>query len=251
MKNKSILFIDSGIGGLSTLKTCRKYLKNENFIYYADSLNAPFGNKHKDFITTRMTEIIEKYISKIKAVVIACNTATSTSIKYLREHFSCLIFGIEPALNKAFKEDNESKILLLATPVTINRLFVFKKENIRYKERVIFKADANLSVDIEKNIFKSRYLKNRTKCLLSAFKNEPNLSIVLGCTHYIFIKKHISKLLPKAKIFDGNEGLAKRLFSVLKENELLSTQKVGKVSFKNSLNDKKVNRKMKKILKKC
>ena len=115
-------FFDSGIGGLSVLKEALKILPNENYIYYGDTENAPYGTKTKEEVkdlTFRAVEFLDKH--KIKALVVACNTATSAAVRELREKYSFPIIGMEPAIKPAV-ENNQKKgkrVLTLATPLTL------------------------------------------------------------------------------------------------------------------------------------
>ena len=120
-KDKAIGVFDSGLGGISVLKEFVKSMPSENFIYYGDSANAPYGIKTKKEITDRCENIIEFFIKQgVKAVVIACNTATSASANILRKKYSYLpIIGMEPALKVAADGKTDNTIVVMATPLTL------------------------------------------------------------------------------------------------------------------------------------
>ena len=120
-KNKAIGVFDSGLGGVSVLKELVQAMPNEKFLYYGDSANAPYGIKTKEEITERCVDIIEFFLAKgVKAIVIACNTATSAAANMLREKYSHLpIIGMEPALKVAADGKIDNTIVVMATPLTL------------------------------------------------------------------------------------------------------------------------------------
>ncbi|MBO5743948.1 MAG: aspartate/glutamate racemase family protein, partial [Clostridia bacterium] len=113
---------DSGLGGITVLGELKKLMPNENFIYLGDSKNAPYGTKNEDEIKEHTTSCIKKLISMgVKAVVIACNTATSVAAYDLREAFSIPIIGIEPAVKPAALKYEGENIFVMATPMTLKK----------------------------------------------------------------------------------------------------------------------------------
>ena len=131
---KAIGVFDSGLGGISVLRDLKKLMPNEDFIYFGDSAYAPYGIKTKDEITKRCVEIIDFFIEKgVKAVVIACNTATSASANYLRKKYKDLpIIGMEPALKVATQGVKNNNIVVMATPLTLKEK---KFETLMHKFR--------------------------------------------------------------------------------------------------------------------
>lgn len=122
VKNMPIGFFDSGVGGLSVLREAIKLLPNEDFIYFGDSKNAPYGTKSVDEVrelSFKASELLLKY--SVKAIVVACNTATSAAIENLRNTYKNMpIIGIEPALKPAVELKREGKIVIMATPMTLS-----------------------------------------------------------------------------------------------------------------------------------
>ena len=117
---------DSGIGGLNTLEAVKKLLPNENILYYQDSINNPYGEKTDKQLQTITSNIVDYLQEKgVKEIIVACNTATTRCIKYLRNKYKDIIFiGTEPAI-KVATDNNYQNILLLATPATVNILIIF------------------------------------------------------------------------------------------------------------------------------
>ena len=211
-KNKSespsILFIDSGIGGLSTLsETMGKNIAN--YIYFADNKYAPYGTKSDSFLKKRLCDIIysqsKKY--KLSMVVLACNTATTTAISFLRTQFPNLLFvGTEPAYKLALDKTFKSPAII-ATPQTINHLHLQTDKNFK------FIPHKNLASLVEQNLT-SNSMQSRLMLLKSIYniKNQTKNCdcLVLGCTHYVFLKEKLSKVL-NIPIFDGNPGVARQI----------------------------------------
>ena len=140
MNNNPIGVFDSGIGGLSVLNQIIKLLPNEKYIYYADTDNVPYGLKTKEQILEYVENAIDFLNSKkVKAIVVACNTATSVAIKDVRHDYNIPIIGIEPAIKPAIENRKNKKVLLMATPVTV------KGEKIK---DLIQKLEANDIVEL-------------------------------------------------------------------------------------------------------
>jgi len=216
MKKKYILVYDSGVGGLTTLLACRKTLPNENFIYYSDHENCPYGSKTKlelcNLILNNITRLEQTY--ELRAIVLACNTATTACISFLRSKIHVPIIGTEPNLKEPDKA-GFSLITLLATPLTIScdRISTLSG-SITAKIHKI--GDKNLASMIENYILNKSPKKRRQiqKHLKDKLKYTPKShAIVLGCTHYIFFEKYLTNL--GYTCFNGNDGVSKRLESVI------------------------------------
>lgn len=235
-----IAVFDSGIGGISVLAELRKLLPMEDFCYFADAANAPYGDKDTDEIKQLMRQNMQQFLAiGVKAVVLACNTATSAAAACLREEFQHIpILGIEPALKPALQK-TEKKVLVLATALTIREKKLHDlAESLGEQERLIMLPCSGLMEMIEENPF-SEEIERYLGCLIKPYENEIS-AIVLGCTHYSFLKPLLARLFPEAELFDGNEGLARHLQKVLHEKDLLG-QGDGKIIWQNSLNDAAVN----------
>lgn len=229
---KPIAVFDSGAGGLSVLSECVKLMPDRHFLYFADTLNAPYGDYSEDKICSLVLESARK-ISKfdVQALVVACNTATSAAIKQLRLDFDFGIIGIEPAIKTA-KEQTNGKILLLATSATLRQqklrdliIRVFGDN----PDRITTLALPKLVSHIENNLSDldtpqlSKYLSDELK----QFKEYS--AVVLGCTHYSLIKHRISEALNGIKIIDGNYGVARALFEYVSKNQAAGNSSVSKL----------------------
>lgn len=222
MNNNKIGMFDSGIGGLTVLKELRKILPNENYIYYADSKNNPYGEKSDSELMAIVTDIVDYLISKeVKIIVIACNTATTRCINRLRKMYPDMIFvGTEPAIKVAC-DKNYKNTLVMATPGTIKseRTHELVKLNKKRNQNITLLPCKGLA-DVIESGNKDNINKVLHK-LLDKYVNDDIDSIVLGCTHYPHAKKNIKELFPKSKLIDGNKGVSKQVKRQLESNNLL------------------------------
>ena len=217
MKKSYILVIDSGVGGVSILKELKKTFKNESFIYLCDNLNAPYGNKTKKFLTQNIISLIKEQLKifEIKLIVFACNTLTASSIQEVRKTFNIKIVGIEPNIKALFKSGEKG--LVLATNLTKKHSKILKQYKSSKIKIVGLKNVAKL---LDDNFNSREKVINELKRELSAYKNYNN--VVLGCTHYNFLKEEIKLALNNCdvKFYDSIDGIIKRVEFLLKINKL-------------------------------
>lgn len=242
--NRPIGFFDSGVGGISVLKKAMELLPHEDFIYFGDSANAPYGDKDLETLKELSFKAVDFLLSfGCKSIVVACNTATSAAITDIREKFSHIpVIGIEPALKVAIEHTTDGKILVLAT----NRTLLeekFKKLSDQFSQsRNIVSLPLPGLVEIIEN--GDDYQEKSYAYLKEAFEDvDKDLSaVVLGCTHYPFIKPSLRKLFSEEiLIVDGSEGTARRLKEVLTEANLLHEEShKGTLRIYNSTNSEKL-----------
>lgn len=243
--NKPIGFFDSGVGGISVLKVARNLLPHENFIYFGDSKNAPYGVKSVEEVKNLTFDAVDFLISKgVKAIVIACNTATSAAIEDLRNNYIDIpIIGIEPALKPAVESENPGKIIIMATPMTLSETkFSNLMNSFKQKAEIIPLPCAGLVELIESGKTEGEEVNHYLKEKLKPYLNSTISSVVLGCTHYPFIKEELSKILQKeTEIIDGSLGTSKQLKRQLENMNALNNQSSpGKIEIINSLGDEKI-----------
>jgi glutamate racemase len=222
---RPIGFFDSGVGGISVLKRSVEILPMENYIYYGDSKNAPYGTKDVETIKRLTSEGIDLLVARgCKAVVVACNTATSAAIDYIRDRYSTIpVIGIEPALKPAVESTEDGKILVLATPRTLTeRKFHALMESVARTREIIRMPLPGLVEIIEKGDFnEEKSFEYLQEALADVDKNVR--AVVLGCTHYPFVKQSILKILgDEVSVYDGSDGTARRLARILADRELLN-----------------------------
>jgi len=224
---------DSGVGGISVLADMIKALPHEQYLYMADSANAPYGTKDCDCIREiSLTAARELYSSGIKAMVVACNTATSAAINDIRAELDIPVIGIEPALKPAVETcGGNGVIVVMATPLTLKE----NKFNTLLKRfepaNQVFPVPCPGLVElIETEVSSAEII----KYLQSVFGHLPARqisSVVLGCTHYCFIRPEIAAVFGKdPAIVDGNMGTVRHLVRTLAGAGLLSpvrTERTG------------------------
>lgn len=243
LKNKApVAVIDSGMGGLSVLKVLRRLMPNENYIYFGDSANAPYGEKSGEEVRRITGENIEMLISRgAKAVVIACNTATSAAAEYVRAEYPHIpIIGMEPAVKPAARSGEHPTVLVMATPLTLER-DKFKKLMDKYSsEAELIKVPCHGLVElVEEGICEGEKMEECLRGILSPYTSDRNIdAVVLGCTHYIHAAETIKKVVCGAEIFDGADGTARETKRRLAEAGILNTSDdEGEVIILNSSND--------------
>jgi len=218
-------FFDSGLGGLSVWDECRKELPHENTLYLSDSLNAPYGSKPKETILELSIANTEKLLEQgCKAIVVACNTATTNAIDYLREHYHVPFIGIEPATKPAALNTKTGVIGILATKGTLaSELFLQTSAQFRGNTQLIETIGHGLVPIVE-----SGHLEDARPLLQQYLQPMVEAGIdnlVLGCTHYPFLKPIIKELIPDSiTIVDSGKPVALRVKKVLSEEDLLAPQ---------------------------
>ncbi|MBQ6538902.1 MAG: glutamate racemase [Bacilli bacterium] len=220
---------DSGIGGLNVLEEIKKLIPNENIIYYQDSSNNPYGEKTDEELWTIVSNIVEYLIDKgVKEIIVACNTATTRCIKRLREEYPEIIFiGTEPAI-KVATDNNYKNIILLGTPGTINSDRLHELVNCNQSDENIYLIECSgLANAIENH--DNDTINSLLHNYLDEYKDKNIDSVVLGCTHYGYIKDQILNILGNIKLIDGNLGVAKQAKRMLEENNLLDGTEEGKI----------------------
>ena len=220
--NGKIGVFDSGLGGLSVLKEIVKVLPNEDILYYEDSLNNPYGSKSESELL-KLTSNIVKYLleNNCKIIVIACNTATTSCMKKLKELFPEVIFvGTVPAIKVAY-DNNYKNTIILSTPYTnkSKRVEELIHDYKREDQNIINVSGENLANLVE--LDKKEEIKELLNSLLKQYDGVAD-SVVLGCTHYSLIKSEIQEVLPDVVLLDGCLGVAKEVKHQLKDNNLLS-----------------------------
>ena len=213
---------DSGVGGISVLVEIIKLLPHEEFIYYADSINAPYGIKSENTIRS-LTIKAADFLFKlgVKSLVVASNTATSAAIKEIRRIFELPVIGMEPAIKPAVELKKNSRIIVMVTPLTLqSKKFNSLVYQYKHLAEIISIPCPGLVELIE------RGNNNIADYLYSILRPETNKNIstvVLGCTHYVLIKREILKVLGRnINIIDGNCGTARHLKTVLEKEGLLN-----------------------------
>ena len=227
MKNSPIGFFDSGVGGTSIWKETIKLLPYENTIYLADSLNAPYGQKSKEEIIKLSEKNTKILIEKgAKLIVVACNTATTNAIDYLRNKYKIPFIGIEPAIKPAALQTQTNTIGILATKGTLSSaLFAKTAAKFTTNVKVIEQVGEGLVPLIENNQLKSKDTTALLQKYLTPMIREGIDYLILGCTHYPYLTPQIKEILgDKVSIIDSGFAVSKQVENILGQKNLLNTK---------------------------
>jgi glutamate racemase len=246
-ESRPIGFFDSGIGGISVLREAVKILPNEDFVYFGDSKMAPYGVRTVENVKKLTLDAVEFLLKKdIKALVIACNTATSAAIIDLREKYSKYmpVIGIEPALKPAMEFGRKGKVVIMATPMTLaEKKFANLMKKFDRNSKIEPLPCPGLVELIEQGIISGEKIEQYLKIRLNPFKESGIAAVVLGCTHYPFIKESISKVLDDdTPIIDGSRGTVQQLKRQLVKYDIQASNrdKLGNIRIFNSMNSQDI-----------
>lgn len=241
MSEHSIGVFDSGVGGLSVLRSLRQELPHEDFVYIADSGHAPYGERDDSHVLARAHAITNYLIAqhRVKALVIACNTATAAAIQELRrQHPTLPIIGVEPALKPAVAASTTRRIGVMATRSTLSsHKYAALLASLQGQADFVSQACDGLAHAIEvDDTTKTIALCDRYISQIGHFGREPGQidTLVLGCTHYAFASAHLRTLVgPAVQVLDTGEPVAKRTHHVLSAH-LSQRLSLGTCSFETS-----------------
>lgn len=241
MQSDYIAIFDSGVGGLSVLRELLQIMPNERYLYFGDSANAPYGSRPTEEVRALTLAAAEKLVARgIKALVIACNTATSAAIADLRERYPDLIVvGIEPALKLAADTFPGGNIGIMATQVTLReKKFQALSHRVAQDCRLFPIPAPGLVELVESGKADSPEMDALMEQLLSPYRGKLD-ALVLGCTHYPFAEQAIAKALPGTALFQGGEGTALQTRRRLEQAGLLY-EGPGELALENSLQSEQI-----------
>ena len=222
---------DSGAGGLSVFREILKVLPAEQYIYYSDSANCPYGEKTVEFIIDRCRQITEFLLSKgAEIIVVACNTATAAAIKTLREEYPVRFIGMEPAIKPAAQITQSGTVGVLATTGTLrSEKYLRHKEKYASHIQIVEHVGEGFVELVENGITSGPEVEAVVSRSLKPLLDAGADTIVLGCTHYPFLSDVIIGLAgPERRLIDPAPAIAKRLIEVMDEEGITYGQASGK-----------------------
>lgn len=232
--------LDSGWGGLSVALEVRRALPGEDLVFAADCGFAPWGEKPDAFVLERIDAVVDFLIARgIKALVVACNTATSLAVQRLRERLAMPVVGIEPAVFPAVRETVTGTVAVLATPKTIDGLKyrALREEALRWAREhrsvsvdVIDVPAPGLMQCVERGDFATPETRALVRYFLEPAAARGADRIVLGCTHYPFLLEAIRECVPGAEPIDPAPAVARQLMRRLREEGLATPRTAGGTS---------------------
>lgn len=234
---------DSGVGGISVLRELVALMPNENYIFFGDSANAPYGTKTLEQVVELVCNDAAYLCDKgVKALVVACNTATSAGIQILRERYRDIpVIGIEPALKPAVLFREHPTVLVMATPMTLReKKFHGLMQRFETEAEIVPLPCPGLMEFVERGELESEALEQYLRNLFAPYEKVD--AVVLGCTHYPFVKGMIQKVLGEQTVlFDGGEGTARETRRQLVNRGLINpSEEPGKVVFENSAKEERL-----------
>lgn len=238
--SQPIGLFDSGVGGVSVWKEIHQLMPFENTCYLADSKNAPYGIKSKDEILELSIKNTEYLLSlKVKIIVVACNTATTNTIDYLRKNYNIPFIGLEPAIKPAALASKTKNIGVLATQKTIESEH-FQNATNKFEEVTIHQQIGHRLVGlIEEGKLKSSQMHELLKTYITPLIDKNIDQLVLGCTHYPFLIEQLKKLLPKEiNIVHSGKAIAEQTKAILMQHKLLNQKNaIPSLKFYTNKND--------------
>jgi glutamate racemase len=213
-KSHPIGVFDSGVGGLSVLRDIRRELWNEDLIYVADSSHAPYGDKSAEYIEARAISIVEFLLQQsAKAIVVACNTATSAAVAALRARFRVPIIAMEPAVKPAVAQTQSGVIGVLATRRTVaSENFLNLLQRFGNATEIVVQPCPGLAEQVEAGDLAGLKTRSLLQQYIQPLLEKGADTIVLGCTHYPFLENTIQTMIgPNIAIIDPGEAIAREL----------------------------------------
>lgn len=228
MNNQPIGILDSGVGGLSVLSEIQKQLPLESTIFVADQAYIPYGRKTPEELIDRVGKIMDFFVKKeVKAVVIACNTATVYTIDQMRKRYKMPIVGTVPVIKVIARMTRSGKTAVFSTPATAKSQYLVDLIAEFAPHIVVEKVGgSNLEELIEEGNLRSEEIKKRLIFHMTPLVRGGVDVIALGCTHYPFLRDQIQRVVGnKVKIVDSGAAVARQLQVVLEKEGLLASQK--------------------------
>ena len=242
-RNDPIAVFDSGMGGISVLREMVRLMPEEDFIYFGDSKNAPYGTKSmeevKSLTLNNIAYLLDRYHAK--AIGVACNTATSAAVRTLRQMYPDVpLVGVEPAIKPAVNSGDHPRVLVMATPYTIDGEKFQNLKKIYEESATIYPLPCpGLMEFVERGELYGQDLEDFLHKLMDPYLKKGVDGIVLGCTHYPFVADTIQKIAGnEVTIFDGSFGTARELLRRITAAGLNQEKShKGDVTFLNSSGD--------------
>lgn len=213
---------DSGLGGLSVLADIIIERPDDQYLYYADTHYAPYGEKSSEMVRKRVLEVADQLMNAgARLLVIACNTATSAAADVIRSKASIPVVGMEPALKPAVEGDTRQTILVAATPLTLQeKKFTNLMDQWRGSHQVLLLPCPGLVEVIEQEGPDALAVDEKLKTLVAPYECQEIHRLVLGCTHYVLIRHKWQQLMgSQVQLIDGNQGTLRQVLRLLKDDE--------------------------------
>lgn len=230
--NAPIGVFDSGIGGLSVLHELEILLPSENFIYFGDSANVPYGEKSTEDLIKFSRNILDYFATQnVKMVVMACNTSSSVTLDVVKNDYDFDVFGLLDPISSYLSEINDSNIAIMATSATINSN-AYKNKILEYSDKNVFQVACPGLVElVEDDKVNTKEAQELVKSYLEPVLKNNIQKLILGCTHYPFLKDAILRITKEDILLNPAIYLAKAVHKTLLEKNLLNNSSSGWAKF--------------------
>lgn len=227
MRSNPIGIFDSGVGGLTIYEEIHRLLPHENIIYLADSKNAPYGEKSKEEIidiSVKNTEFLLSHDCKL--IVVACNTASTNAVKFLRENYNVPFIRVQPAIKPAALNSKTKVVGILATKSTLKSELLYEtSQRFAQGVEVVEKVGEGLVGLIESGKMHSPEMTDLLNKHIQPMLEKNIDHLVLGCTHYPFLTDQINQIVgDQVEIIDSGEAIARQTKVILQEENLINPQ---------------------------
>ena len=247
--NRPIGVMDSGMGGISVLKELLAHMPGERDIFWGDNKNAPYGYRSVEEIRELACAVARRLIERdVKAIIIACNTATSAAAKVLRAELDMPVLGLEPALKPAAEYAGDGCVAVLATEATL-KLEKYQILLAKYGRNTVNIPCPELVTLVEKGETDTPAVIDYINSRIAPYRDRGIKAVVLGCTHFVWLKDTVRRVIPGAEIFEGNSGLVRHTHDILTQRGLLSDGTAGGYELNTTSDDPDVTRRMEMYLK--
>lgn len=228
-QNPRILVFDSGVGGLSITREIQFRLPGLSIVYASDNAAFPYGNKPEEDLTRRVATVIHELLKRypVDIAVIACNTASTLTLPYLRTHFTTPFVGVVPAIKPAAETSSSKVIGLLATPATVARPYTHDLINTHAKDCTVISLGSSELVQLAEQKLRGLTITDKqitpvTQALLDADGSRRMDKLVLACTHFPLLRDELSRNLPeRITLVDSGEAIARRVTHLLEQTDRL------------------------------
>jgi glutamate racemase len=221
---------DSGVGGLSVAREIRRALPSEHILYVADTAYVPYGDRGEDEVRARTLAIGEWMQAQgAKVMVVACNTASGAALEALRERLTIPVIGLEPALKPAVRETRNGRVGVMATSGTLRSArFQRLVDNYAGGVQVVRDPCPGLADLVEDGVLSGPELAERMEAYVAPLRESGVDTVVLGCTHYVFVRDAIRDALgPEVRLLDSGEAIARRTRQILTDANALADGGAG------------------------
>lgn len=230
LKDRPIGIFDSGVGGLTVVRSVHKHLPGEDIIYFGDTARVPYGNKSRETIIRFSKEIMEFMMKRgVKMVVVACNTASSLALSALKRHYPVPVIGvIEPGVAEAVRETENRRVGVIGTPSTIASGSYQRELAGHGRGYRLFPESCPLFVPLVENRFLSGPITEEVvRKYLAPLRKKKIDTLILGCTHYPLLKNVIGKAMKDVRLIDSSTAVARNVRDLLAKQGMTSGRRKG------------------------